>query len=113
MTRPFIHLAAAALALVAIATPAAGQRPASSRPMASIAALRTAAERSGYAETTRHADVLAFLDTLARHDPWMRKATLGYSVEGRRLPLVVWGDVAGATPGAVRGLGRRGRPSSS
>ncbi len=98
---------AAALALSALA-PAAMAQPAS-RAMASVAALRTAAERSGYAETTRHADVLAFLDTLARHDPWMRKATLGYSVEGRRLPLVVWGDVAAATPDAVRAARASGK----
>ena len=67
---------------------------------------RTRAEASGYTETTRYEEVLAFLGALRPRDGRMHSATMGYTSEGRRLPLVVWGDVADGTPEAVRASGK-------
>jgi hypothetical protein len=50
----------------------------------------TRAERTGYAETSRYDDVVAFLDTLAAA-PALHVRSFGYSSEGRALPLVVAG----------------------
>jgi hypothetical protein len=51
---------------------------------------QTRAERSGYRETSRHADVTAFLDSLATGSPGLQVLSFGYTQEGRSLPLVVW-----------------------
>ncbi|HUP20885.1 MAG TPA: M14 family metallopeptidase [Gemmatimonadota bacterium] len=55
----------------------------------------TRAERTGFAETSRHADVVAFLDSLAARAPGLRVFPFGWSQEGRALPLVVWAPWAG------------------
>lgn len=65
---------------------------------------RTRAEASGYAETSTHADVLAFLDALPA-DPRRHRTTFGTTPEGRTLPLVVWG-APDATAAAVRATGK-------
>ncbi len=49
----------------------------------------TAAERTGFRETSSHADVLAFLDSLQRAGASIRVARLATSAEGREIPLVV------------------------
>lgn len=63
-------------------------------------------ERTGWYETSRYDDVTAFLDVLVPMDPKMHRSFYGYSVEGRPLPLVVWGDVADASPEAVMASGK-------
>lgn len=62
----------------------------------------TRPERTGYEETSRYADVVAFLDSLALRRPALDLRTFGVSEEGRRLPLVVFGVDADATPNAIR-----------
>jgi len=54
-----------------------------------LAAQSTRPERSGFKETSSHADVLAFLDSLARATSDTRFATLTTSPEGRRVPWVL------------------------
>ena len=50
----------------------------------------TRAESSGYTETSRHADVMAFIAALAaRDDPRLRILDFGTTPEGRELPLLV------------------------
>jgi hypothetical protein len=67
----------------------------------------TRAERTRYDETSRYADVVAFLDTLARRDPRrVHLARMGWSFEGRAIPLAVVGRVTDASPEAVRRSGR-------
>jgi hypothetical protein len=66
----------------------------------------TRAERSGYAETSRHADVVAFLDTLARMDGRLFVTSLGRTTEGRDIPLVVASRPRVTTPAEARALGR-------
>ena len=65
----------------------------------------TRAERTGYAETSRYADVMAFLDAVAL-SPRLHRATFGYSHRGRPLPLVAAGrGIASAEAGEVRAAG--------
>jgi dipeptidyl-peptidase 4 len=50
---------------------------------------RTTAETSNYQATTRHADVVAYCNELAKQSPVARVDSLGKSAEGRDLPLLV------------------------
>ncbi len=52
----------------------------------------TRAEQSTFEETSRYADVRAFIDALARQTPHVRVEMFGRSEEGRELPLLVVGD---------------------
>jgi hypothetical protein len=66
----------------------------------------TRAEATGYAETSRHADVLAFLAELeARRDPRLARLSFGTSPEGRELPLLVLSSRGVRSPVAARGTG--------
>ena len=66
----------------------------------------TRAESSGYTETERFDDAVDLLGRLERLDDRMHLTTFGYSVEGRALPLVVYGDVEGADAPSVRASSR-------
>ena len=95
------------LASLAPVERAAAARLAAGRARLPAGAPRTRAERTGYAETSSHAEVVGFVDTLARLAPGvLRVQTLGASPEGRRLPLVVASRPAVATPEEARRLGR-------
>jgi len=63
--------------------------------------LLTGAERTSFDETTRYDEVMAFIDVAAAQHPSLHVTHFGYSVEGRRLPLVVFGDVADASAESV------------
>lgn len=54
--------------------------------------LLTVAERSGFTQTARHADVVALLDALAGSSRLASRARLGSSSEGRELPLLIIAD---------------------
>jgi hypothetical protein len=56
---------------------------------APLLAQTTRAERTAFRETSTHADVLAFLDSLQRAGAGLRIGTLATSVEGRRVPWVL------------------------
>jgi hypothetical protein len=66
----------------------------------------TRAERTAYRETTPHAEVLAFLDTLVARGAPLTVTTLATSTEGRRVPLVVASRPQVRTPAEARALGR-------
>jgi len=51
--------------------------------------LQTRAEATSYAETSTFADVTAFCDALARQYPFVKRASLCRSSEGRDVPLLV------------------------
>jgi hypothetical protein len=53
---------------------------------------RSVAERSGFTETSRYADVRTFLETLATRHADVHLETFGTSEEGRTLPLLVLGE---------------------
>lgn len=60
--------------------------------------LLTIAEKSDYKATSRHADVVAFCERLAKEAPLVRLGELGTSSEGRKLPLVILADPPIGTP---------------
>ena len=62
----------------------------------------TRAESSGYIETSRHADVMAFIAALeARNDPRLQVSDFGATPEGRTLPLLVLSQYGHFTPEAA------------
>jgi Zinc carboxypeptidase len=68
--------------------------------------LLTRAESSGYTETSRHADVLAFIDGLrALNDPRLHITDFGSTPEGRLLPLLVLSAHGHFTPAAAHASG--------
>ncbi len=71
-----------------------------------LAAQSTRAERSGFKETSSHADVLGFLDSLARATRDTRIATLTISPEGRRVPWVLAGRPVPAGPAEAHRSGK-------
>jgi hypothetical protein len=68
--------------------------------------LKTRAERSGYLETSRYDDVMAFLAVVDEASPRIHLTGFGYSFEGRRLPLAVVGAVGDPSPAAVLATGK-------
>jgi hypothetical protein len=60
----------------------------------------TRAEQSRFEDTSRYADVRAFIDALVTQTPRVRVEMFGRSEEGRDLPLLVIGDPPAATPPA-------------
>jgi dipeptidyl-peptidase 4 len=65
---------------------------------------QTVAEKTDYKATSRHADVVAFGEELAKKSPSVRLSEIGKSGEGRALPLLILGDPPVSTPEeAVRG----------
>ncbi len=79
---------------------ASGGRGADSRALP-----QTRAERSGFTETSTHADVVAFLDSLGRGFR-VARGSVGTTSEGRDIPYVVASRPLYATPAAARGAGR-------
>ncbi|HJR54760.1 MAG TPA: peptidase M14, partial [Gemmatimonadota bacterium] len=86
------------LAIITLPMAAAGQEPSGG---GSPGVPRTRAEATEYVETSSYVDVLTFLDVIEEASPDVHVGSFGYSYEGRRLPLVVWGAPA-ATPEAAR-----------
>jgi Zinc carboxypeptidase len=66
----------------------------------------TRAERSNFVETSRYADVRAFLDTVAAASPRIHLTTFGYTFEGRALPLAIVSTLRDVSPQAVRASGK-------
>jgi len=92
-------VAAGVLSLL-LAAPACAQPPARGGALP-----RTRPETTAYRETSRYDDVVAFVNAVTRGRRRMHVTSLGYSSEGRALPLVVVGNVPDASPEAVRGSG--------
>lgn len=67
---------------------------------------RTRAERSVYRETSRHADVLDFIDALAERTDRVRRISLGKSGEGQDMAAMVVSDGRCFTPEDARAQGR-------
>ncbi|MFL5574552.1 MAG: M14 family metallopeptidase [Gemmatimonadaceae bacterium] len=80
-------------------------RPASS-PASAGRLPRTRAELTGYRETSRYTDVVAFLDSLRALGAPVTLGVMGKSTEGRDIPYVVASRPLVATPDAARRLGR-------
>jgi dipeptidyl aminopeptidase/acylaminoacyl peptidase len=59
---------------------------------------QTVAEKTDYKATSRHADVVAFGEELAKKSPAVRLVDIGKSGEGRTLPLWIIADPPVSTP---------------
>jgi hypothetical protein len=71
-----------------------------------LAQLKTRAERTDYRETSRYDDVLSFLNTVAQNSELVHMTTMGYTFEGRALPLAVVGRVSDARPETIKASGK-------
>jgi len=71
----------------------------------SVEQIRTTPEKTDYVETSKYADVMAFLDAVASASKRVHLTTFGTTNEKRALPLAVVG-ANGATPDAVRATGK-------
>ncbi|NKB89809.1 MAG: peptidase M14 [Acidobacteria bacterium] len=67
---------------------------------------RTRAEASDYMETSRYADVMEFIDAVVPESDLLHSGTMGYTNEGRRIPLIVAGRVENASAAAVADSGK-------
>lgn len=67
--------------------------------------LLTRAERTDFQETTRYAEVMELAQRLAELSPDIHLTTMGYTIEGRALPLLVVG-APDASPESVRATGK-------
>jgi hypothetical protein len=73
---------------------------------ADLSFLVTAAERTGFDETTRYDELMAFLEVAVAQHPDLHMTTFGYSYEGRALPVVVFGKLASIDAATLRADGR-------
>src|SRR4051794_31610941 len=58
----------------------------------------TVPERTDFRATSRHADVVAYCESLAKKSPLVRLTEIGKSGEGRALPMLILADPPVATP---------------
>jgi hypothetical protein len=98
-------VAAGILAYFVLTGGVLAQAPSSAAP-SSASALLTRPERTAFNETSRYADVVAFMDAAAKAAPKLiHLTTFGRSSEGLMLPLAIVG-AADASPEAVRRTGK-------
>jgi len=97
---------AAGLLLLGAVACGPSAEPTAPRGESELAELRTRGERTGWIETSSHADVMEFLRVAAASSDRAHLETMGYTLEGRRIPLLVIGDVADGSPEAVRASGK-------
>lgn len=67
---------------------------------------QTRPERTNDEETSRYSDVMEFIGELKFDQKIMRLAWLGYSTQGKRLPMIIYGDAGNFTPEAIRSSGK-------
>ncbi len=90
------------IVLALIAASAAGS---AQRGLAQLDEIRTVPEKSDFKDTSRYADVVAFLDAIDRASDRVHVTTFGTTTEKRPLPLAVIG-ADGSSPAAVRRTGK-------
>lgn len=71
-----------------------------------LLAQQTRPERTNYEETSRYQDVMDFIDALKIDGTSMKLSWLGYSTQGKRLPMIVYGDVSDTKPETLRKSGK-------
>lgn len=100
------------VATILVCASVASLQPTTSAPVpASPEHLRTTAERTNFEATSTHAEVVALMDALAKEAPQARRASMGTTVEGREIPLLICSDPPVASASEARALAEReGRP---
>jgi len=71
-----------------------------------VSELQTRAEMSGFDETTRYEEVMAFMRAAVLASDRLHLTEFGYTTEGRKLPLLVYGDLWDATAEEVAQAGK-------
>ncbi|MBI2429093.1 MAG: M14 family metallopeptidase [Ignavibacteriales bacterium] len=66
----------------------------------------TRPERSNYEETSRYQDVIDFISALKIDGSSMKLSWLGYSANGKRLPMIFYGDIPDIKPETIRKSGK-------
>jgi hypothetical protein len=79
---------------------------AQSKSPATLADLKTRAERTNFTETSGYNDVIEFLNIVDRASGLVHVTSSGYSFEGRPLPLAIVGRLKDTSPAGVRASGR-------
>ncbi|MFA5834702.1 MAG: M14 family metallopeptidase [Bacteroidota bacterium] len=69
-------------------------------------AQHTRPEKTRYEETSRYQDVMDFIDALKIDGKAMKLTWLGYTTQGKRLPMIVYGDVVDTTPETIKKSGK-------
>ena len=100
--RTVLSVAIAAIVLASPVSVTTQTRPGASP----LANLKTRPERSNYEQTSRYADVIAFIEAVQQAAPKLvHLTTFGYTNEGRALPLAVIG-APDASPESVKKTGK-------
>jgi predicted deacylase len=71
-----------------------------------VTAQQTRPERTKYEETSRYQDVIDFIEALQPDGKTIKVDWLGYSTFGKRLPMIVVGDIADTRPATIRRSGK-------
>ena len=91
--------------LIALALVPAAMNPATAQEY-DVSDLQTRAELSYFDETTRYEEVVSFLRAVVLASDRLHLTEFGYTAEGRKLPLLVYGDVWDGTAGEVVRTGK-------
>ena len=67
---------------------------------------QTRPERTRYEETSRYQDVIDFIEALKMDGKTMKLTWLGYTSQGKHLPMIVYGDVPDAKQETIRKSGK-------
>jgi hypothetical protein len=95
------------LVAAALSAASCSSTPPGFRLVSTPAGPRTQAERTNFTETSSHASVVAFLDSLTSVGVPVHRGTMGQTTEGRELAYVIVSRPLFATPDEAR---RSGRP---
>ena len=94
-----------ALALGCLALTQAASTPLAQSPAVNASTIQTTPEKTDFRETSRYADVMAFLEAIDRASPAVHLTSFGTTNEKRALPLAIVG-APDASPEAVKRTGK-------
>ncbi len=94
------------VAVLTVAASAVSERPVMAQTAARPVTRLTRAEASEFRETSSYADVMDFVAGVVTASPRLHLTRLGYTMEGRTLPVIVVGDIEDASPEAVLATGK-------
>jgi hypothetical protein len=66
----------------------------------------TRPEKTNYEETSRYQDVIDFVTTVTNNSRNLKLDWLGYSPQGKRLPMIFYGDISDTRPETIRRSGK-------
>jgi hypothetical protein len=66
----------------------------------------TRPERTNYEETSRYQDVMDFISALRLDGTTLKMSWLGYTTQGKRLPMLFYGDIPDTKPETIRKSGK-------